>query len=105
MPISNTSRYFGLDVYDAKDADEISRPTVAIRPTSPPPETANFYRHPITGVEDIEYLAWRYYGSSDSWWRIAEANELVFPLDLTPGMTINIPSPGDVGRIVRTRRF
>jgi hypothetical protein len=105
MPVSNTSRYFGLAVYEAEDSDQISHPTVAIRPTTPLVEGATFYRHPITGVEDIEYLAWRYYGSSDSWWRIAEANELVFPLDLKPGMTLNIPAPGDIGRVVRTRRF
>jgi hypothetical protein len=105
MPISNTSRYFGLDVYEAQDAHQASHSTVAIRPTVPLPKDTTFYRHPITGVENIEYLAWRYYGSSDSWWRIAEANEIVFPLDLEPGMTLNIPAPGDVGRIVRTRRF
>ncbi|HEX8150648.1 MAG TPA: hypothetical protein VF591_25915 [Pyrinomonadaceae bacterium] len=105
MPVSNTSRYFGLDVYDAEDDSGVSRPTVSIRPTTTPPRNAVFYRHPLTGLEDIEYLAWRFFGSSDSWWRIAEANPLVFPLDLRPGMTVNVPAPGDVGRIVRTRRF
>ena len=105
MPVSNTSRYFGLDVYDAEDADGVTHPTVSIRPSTPLPQNTTFYRHPITGVEDIEYVAFRFFGSSDSWWRIAEANELFFPLDLKPGMTINVPAPGDVGRIVRTRRF
>ena len=105
MPISNSSRYFGLAVYEAKDARQVSHPTVAIRPSISPPQGTTFYRHPITGVEDIEYLAWRYYGGSDAWWRIAEANELRFPLDWAPGMTLNIPAPGDVGRSVRTRRF
>jgi hypothetical protein len=105
MPLSNTSRYFGLDVYEAKDANQDSHPTVPIRPTAPPPQSATFYRYPVTGVENIEYLAWQFYGSSEAWWRIAEANEPIFPLDLRPGMTINIPAPGDVGRIVRTRRF
>jgi len=105
MPVTNTSRYFGLVVYEAEDAGGVSRPTVSIRPTSPPPRDTTFYRHPLTGVEDIEYLAWRFFGSSDAWWRIAEANELIFPLDLRPGMTVSIPSPGEVGRVVRTRRF
>jgi hypothetical protein len=104
MPVTNTSRYFGLAVYEAEGADGVSHPTVPIRP-SPPPPRENFYRHPLTGVEDIEYLAWRFFGSSDSWWRIAEANQLIFPLDLRPGMTVAIPSPGEVGRVVRTRRF
>lgn len=105
MPISNTSRYFGLSTYDAPDAREVSHPALAIHPFTPPAPGTALYRHLVTGVEDIEYLAWRYYGSSESWWRIAEANELFFPLDLVPGTTLNIPAAGDVGRIVRTRRF
>lgn len=105
MPISNTSRYFGLVVYEAVDAQQVSRPTLPIRPFTPPPAGTTFFQHVVTGVENIEYLAWRYYGASDSWWRIAEANGLMFPFDLVPGMTVNIPAAGDVGRIVRSRRF
>ena len=105
MPISNTSRYFGLDVYQATDAKGVTHPTVAIRPAPPAQPDITFYRQPLTGVDNIEYLAWRQYGSSDSWWRIADANDLIFPLDLAPGLDINIPAPGDVGRIVRTRGF
>ena|SRR5579859_4148637 len=105
MAVSNTSRYFGLAVYQATDAQQVSHPTVAIRPAPTPQPNITFYRQPVTGVDTLEYLAWRQYGSSDAWWRIADANDLIFPLDLAPGMTLNIPAPGDVGRIVRTRRF
>src|SRR5690349_10106888 len=105
MPVSNTSRYAQSPTYDAVDSDGVSHPTIAIRPPAPPAPGVLLYRHLVTGTETIEYLSARYYGSSDAWWRIAEANGLLFPLDLVPGMTVNIPAAGDVGRIVRTRRF
>jgi len=105
MPISNSSRYSGLPTYDATDAAGETHATIAIRPSTPPAPGATTYRHVVTGLESIESLAASYIGSSASWWRIAEANPLRFPLDVTPGMVIEITSPGDVGRIVRTRRF
>jgi nucleoid-associated protein YgaU len=105
MPVSNTSRYFGIPVYDAVGKDGVPRPTIGLRSPSPPAPATSLYRHMVTGTETIEYLASRYYGSSAAWWRIAEANGLVFPTDVVPGMILNIPAAGDVGRIVRTRRF
>ncbi len=119
MPVSITSRYTNAPIYDATDAQGESHPTVAIRPSTPPapgttlairPSTppapgTTLYQHILIGAETMEYLAWRYYGSSSSWWRIAEANPLVFPLDPPAGAAIAIPSAGDVGRIERTRRF
>ncbi len=105
MPVSITSRYTNAPIYDATDAQGESHPTVAIRPSTPPAPGTTLYQHILIGAETMEYLAWRYYGSSSSWWRIAEANPLVFPLDPPAGAAIAIPSAGDVGRIERTRRF
>lgn len=105
MPIRSTSRYAGLPVYDATDARQVEHPTVAIRPPVPPPPGAALYQHTVSGAENLEYLAFRYFGSSDAWWRIAESNPLVFPLDFTPGDTVAIAPPGDAGRVVRSRRF
>lgn len=105
MTIAITSRYYGLPVYTAVDSQGKSHATVAIRPPAPPAPATATYHHVLTGVEDIEYLAWRFYASSADWWRIAEANPLLFPLDLTPGTSVNIVSPGAVGRIERTRSF
>lgn len=105
MPVSPRSRYRGIPVFDAPDADGRSHPTVGIRPshrprTGPPP-----FRHVVTAGETLEFLAWRYYGSSDAWWRIADANPNRFPFDLVPGETLVIPEAGDVGRVKRSRRF
>lgn len=105
MPVSLTSRYDGLPVYAATDTQGAVHPTIPIRPTSSPPADASLYHHVVAGMEDIEYLAWRYYGSSAAWWRVAEANPLVFPLDWKTGTTLNIPSPGDVGPRQRSRSF
>lgn len=105
MPISTTSRYFGLPVYKAVAADDTAHPTLAMRPAAPPPPGTGMVRHVLTGDETLEYLAFRHFGSSDAWWRIAEANPTRFPTDWKPGMVVNIPSAGDVGRVVRTRTF
>jgi hypothetical protein len=105
MPISARSRYFGLPTYDAQDANQVVHPTVAIRPPGQPGPGTTFYRHQSAGLDSFEYLAWRYLGSSEAWWRMCEANELIFPLDLAPGTIVNVPASGDVGRIVRTRSF
>jgi hypothetical protein len=105
MPIALSSRYYGLSVYVATDASGVAHPTIPIRPNSPPPAGSPQYRHIVAGVEDIEYLAWRYYGLSAAWWRIAEANPPAFPLDLETGSSLSIPSPSDVSGTIRTRSF
>jgi nucleoid-associated protein YgaU len=105
MPVSLTSRYAGIAVYDAQDASGATHPTVPIRPSTIVMPNTTSYQHTVVGVETVEYLAWRYYGSSAAWWRIAEANPLIFPLDITTGIPLAIPAPGDVGRIERTRSF
>ena len=105
MPVSITSRYYKLPVYAAAAANRISHPTVAIRPPTPPDPDTTLYRHIVTGVETMEYLAWRYYGDSRLWWRIAEANTTRFPLDLPAATALDIPAANDLGTVVRDRRF
>ena len=105
MPVSINSRYYTLPVHDAVDRDGASHPTVAVRPPKPPDANTTLFRHIVTGVETIEYLAWRYYGDSKLWWRIAEANSLRFPLDLPPATPINVPAATDIGTVVRDRSF
>jgi hypothetical protein len=83
----------------------VSHATIAIRPPTPPAAGVTIYRHLVSGVETIEYLAWRYYGDSSLWWRIAEANSVQYPFDLSPGSYINISGANDLGTVVRTRSF
>ncbi len=105
MPVTITSRYYLSPVYDATDANGVSHATIAIRPPTPPAPGTTLYSHLVSGVETIEYLAWRYYGDSTLWWRIAEANDLIFATDIKPGMTLNIPAVNDLGTVVRNRSF
>jgi len=105
MPVGIISRYYNSPVYQANGSDQVSHPTIAIRPPTPPTAGVTIYIHLLTGVETIEYLAWRYYGNSALWWRIAEANDLQYPITLTAGATINIPGPNDLGTVVRNRSF
>lgn len=39
----------------------------------------------------LDWIAYREYGDATQWRRIAEANHLADPLDVTPGMTLTIP--------------
>ena len=105
MPVSLTSRYAHTSVYEATGADGQPRAAIGIRPSPEAPDPGRIYRHVVTGVETVEFLAWRYYGSSESWWRIADANPLVFPLDLPTGAAVAVPAAEDVGRVFRDRRF
>jgi nucleoid-associated protein YgaU len=105
MPVAITSRYYNSAVYLADDPKGAAHPTLAIRPPTPPAPNVTIYNHQVTGVETIEYLAWRYYGDSSLWWRIAEANGLQYPMDFAPGAMIAIPGPNDLGTIVRNRSF
>lgn len=103
MPVSVTSRYAALASYDVIG----ERGRTSALPARPLPEGSetDIYNHRVSGVETIEYLAWRYYGSSTAWWHLADANELAFPLDYRPGATLRVPPVGGIGRVLRTRTF
>ncbi len=103
MPVDITSRYWALQSYEAPGE---AGPSAAL-PIRPNAEVAkdDLVNHRLTGVESIEYLAWRYYDRSAAWWRIADANPLAFPLDYRPGATVGVPPGRAVGRVVRTRSF
>lgn len=104
MTVSITSRYRGLDVFNAPAGDG-PRATVAIRRYAPPPSTAVNYQHRVTGVESVEYLSWRFYGNSEQWWRIADANPVTFPLDWRPGAAVAVPTTEQSGETRRDRIF
>ena len=104
MPVNLMSRYRALPVHQAIDARGTARSTVAIRRAEPLPPGVTLIQHALTAAEDVEALAWRYYGTSEAWWRIADANPLVFPLDWQPGAMVAIPALDDVGRVERSRR-
>ncbi len=103
MPVNSTSRYAGLSPYNVVDADGVTHATLPLRSQPLPP--AGSFTVPLTGVDSVESLAARHLGGSDFWWRIADANPLVFPLDLRPGALITVPATADAALIVRERSF
>ena len=105
MPVSRTSRYHNLPTYEATDEKGNSHANIGIRLDGAATPDPNIFQHILTGLETIEYLAWRYYDSSEMWWRIADAGPPVFPLDLPTGYPVSVPSRDAVGRVQRTRRF
>lgn len=101
---STGSRYRGLTAYAATAPDGTARPTLPARPL-PAAGLQTPYLHTLVAGESIEYLAHRYLGSSELWWRIADANPLAFPLDIRPGTVLAIPTGQQAGLVVRTRSF
>ena len=104
MGVGVRSRYWTLKPLEAP-GPEGTEGSVAALPIRPQPArpAATPVNHMITGAEDLEYLAWRYYGRSAAWWHIADANSLTFPLDYRAGMPVSVPQGTKVGRVLRTR--
>lgn len=103
MTVGPSSRYRQLSAYPAPAADGTVRPTLPIRRSATPPPAT--YRHRVSGVEDVEYLAWRYLQDSESWWTVADANPVRFPLDIAAGDVIAVPVGDRPRGVDRTRMF
>ena len=89
MPVSSNSRYQQRSAYAAAAVDGTLRPTLPIRRT--PATAPGAYRHRVSGVENLEYLAWQYLNNSEAWWEVADRNPVAFPLDLVPGEVVDVP--------------
>jgi hypothetical protein len=105
MAVSPLSRYAPTPTYLAQLADGSARPTIGLRPppVSPAPGTA--YQHLVVAGDSHESLAFKYLGSSDLWWQIADANPATSLFMLMPGTLIAIPIGGPAGQVERTRNF
>lgn len=105
MPVSSNSRYANAPIFDAVDTEGNKHPTIAMRRGSASESVPVVYQHVMVGMESMESIAANLYHSSEAWWRIADANPLMFPLDWRPGMAVGLPPVSERGRIERTRRF
>jgi len=102
MPVSTRSRYFRLT--PETHVGDTGR-TTYLPMRAEPPEAVTKVDLRLSGDDTLESLAHRYYGRSDAWWYIADANPSIFPLDWRPGAGITMPQGTGVGRVLRTRRF
>jgi hypothetical protein len=104
VPVKPDSRFADLPVLSVRAPDGSDRQVIALRlaragaPLLPT-------RHRVTQDEPLDLLARRVFGDEGLWWRILDANPLVYPLDLTPGHLLSLPGPGPATRVTRARSF
>lgn len=86
MAVTIYSRYYNSKVIEVNG--KLSLEQREIPPQDIYPDSIE---HMIIGNETLDQLAKKYYGREDLWWRIADANPAVFPLDWKAGDTLIIP--------------
>ncbi|MEU3708779.1 hypothetical protein [Streptomyces catenulae] len=96
-PYPRSSRYagIGIGVHTGPDGMEVR---YAKRRLLPPPAEADdeSVPHVVGSGERPDQLGQRYFGDSAQWWRIADANPVLEPRELTAeaGAEIAVPLPG-----------
>ena len=102
MPVSTLSRYFAAPP-QSHTGEQGTTTYLPMR--AEPPDPDGTFDTRLTGDDTLESLSHRYYGRSEAWWYIADANPPIFPLDWRAGMGITLPQGNGVGRVLRMRRF
>ena len=76
----------------------------ALRPVPKPVYDPRAIEHVLVQGESLESLAAAYYGRSELWWRIADANpQRRCAFDFVPGDVILIPPPESAFKVARRR--
>lgn len=104
MPVKPDSRFAKLPVLQVVAPDGSVRQVVALR-LELPAFTGDVKQYRVVQGEGIDLLAQRFYGDERLWWRILDANPVVYPLDVQPNDILNVPSPGPSTRVMRARGF
>jgi nucleoid-associated protein YgaU len=94
-----SSRYDGVEVAEARVPDGTGGVlTVRYLRRRPPPAEPTLpplARHRVVAGDRPDLIAARYLGDPLAWWRIADANRVLDPADLTehPGDVVIVPTP------------
>ncbi|HCA85869.1 MAG TPA: hypothetical protein DEQ61_10445 [Streptomyces sp.] len=100
-PYPRTSRYHDAEIGVHRTADGTEVRYAERRLLPPLGEAADDDTaiHTVNSGERPDHLAQRYFGDPAQWWRIADANPVLDPRELTaePGQEIEIPLPGGFG--------
>ena len=93
-----TSRYFGIDVAVHVRADGVEIPYLRRRLLPPAERLTVLSEHEVSEGDQPDLLAFRYFGDAEQWWRIADANPVLDPVELTatPGRRLRITLPEGV---------
>jgi len=104
MPVKPDSRFANLSVRQVTAPDGTTRQVISLRLVRPA-AGERLARHRVKQGETIDLLAQHFYGDEGLWWRILDANPLIYPLDIAPGDLLDIPAAGPATRITRSRSF
>ncbi|OLE72175.1 MAG: hypothetical protein AUI36_01625 [Cyanobacteria bacterium 13_1_40CM_2_61_4] len=103
MPVKPDSRFADLPVLATVAPDGSVRNVIALRLRRPVLPVAA--RHRVQQGDEVDLLARRLLGDERLWWRVLDANALVYPLDLEPGAMVDVPAAGPAARVTRARTF
>jgi nucleoid-associated protein YgaU len=103
VPVPPDSPFAQLPVLQVAAPDGSPRQVIALRLVRPVLPLVDELR--VQQAESIDLLARRLYGDERLWWRILDANALIYPLDIRPGHMLRIPAPGPATRVTRARSF
>jgi len=94
-PYPRSSRYYGVPAAVHVTTDGRRIPYLRCRLLPPPGSFVPIAEHEVSVGERADLLAHRYFGDAETWWRIADANPVLNPTDLTstPGRRLRITLP------------
>jgi hypothetical protein len=104
MPVKPDSRFAAQPVLRVEAPDGSPRDVITMRLLRREAGVRTT-RHVVVQGEQVDLLARLYFGSERLWWRILDANPVLYPLDLRPGDVLEVPEPGPATRVTRARRF
>jgi len=88
VPIFAGSRYEGAQFSVVEERSREQKKCLHLRiPSGSYSET----QHEVHPGETLDFLSFRRGGQARKWWQIAEANDLFWPLDLSPGTRLDMP--------------
>jgi hypothetical protein len=94
--ISSTSRYATVETATYRTADGRTLPYLRRRFAPPPESLASMADITVTAESRLDLIAAKLQGDPLRFWRIADANAAMNPLELTrrPGERLRVPKPG-----------
>ncbi|MFC9609610.1 hypothetical protein [Streptomyces sp. NPDC056938] len=104
-PYPRSSRYHDAEIgiHVQKDGTEVRYAKRRLLPPLDAQETQETREHVVGAGERPDLLAQRFFGDPNQWWRIADANPVLDPRELTDqagvGRVIDIPAPGGHRRV------
>lgn len=104
MPVKPDSPYAKLPVLRVQAPDGGARDVIALR-TLPPESDTVAARHRVIEGEHVDAIARKAFGSERLYFRVLDANPVIYPLDIRPGDVLDLPAPGPATRVTRARRF